>query len=751
MKSHRQRLWSLALSAGSGVLVCVALLCLTRTDLAAVPPTLPHGFVSELVVDGLDQPTAIDWTPDGRILVALKSGIVRVVQDGQLLPANFIDISSRVNNNGDRGLLGIAVDPDFAVTRAVYLLFTYDPPDLPGWDYAVDGKDGNGSRVARLIRVSAFPTDTNLADPTTEVVILGKNSTLAQIGDPANSGGERDIPSCDDNGTPVVDCLPADSPSHTIGTVKFGTDGSLYVTNGDGARYLDIPDPRSLHAQDVDSLAGKVLRIDPQTGEGYPDNPFYDGDPTSNRSRVWSYGMRNPFRLTIQPQTNEPFVGDVGWNAWEEINTGRGKNFGWPCYEGDDTGNAEQPIYKAYTGTQAACAQLYTTQPANLQAPLYSYDHSLGGAAAVAGAFYTGASYPITYYNALFITDYNRDWVKYLTFDGGGNAAVHDFAENISDRRGVVQVSLGPDEQLYYVVLNPGSEGEIRRILYTGDNNAPPTAQIVAVPDNGSIPLTVNFSGSGSSDPDQDAATLLYEWSFGDTFTSTEQEPSHTYILSGTYTAVLTVTDSYGVHDTDQVTIWAGYHVPTATITSPAPGSTYNAGDTIFFSGQGLDADQGMLPGDSLSWEMLLHHNQHVHPDQFHAVGSVGSFVDGDHGDNTWTELCLTVTDREGLQDTECIALYPNTVRYTFDTLPSGLKLAYAGIERTTPFTVDAVVNGQRLIVASPRQAGRDFAAWSDGGASSHAIQILTVPMTLTAEYRWLAWLPVILKGNTAP
>ncbi|MFB0537232.1 MAG: PQQ-dependent sugar dehydrogenase [Anaerolineae bacterium] len=610
---------------------------------------------------GLSSPTAIGWAPDGRMFIALKDGRVRVFENGQLLPTDFIDISAKVNSYWDHGLLGIAVHPSFPITPHVYLLFTHDPPDLPGNPFDNDGPDGGGERVNRLIRVSAFVTNTNLADPKSEVVLLGNNSILANIGDPADKNGLGGIPSCDDNGTPIEDCLPSDGPSHSIGTVIFGSDGSLYAGSGEGTPFFD-PDPRALRAQNLDSLAGKILRIDPDTGHGYPDNPFYDGDPHHNRSKVWSYGLRNPFRFAIHPVTNEPFIGDVGWYAWEEINTGKGKNFGWPCYEGDDTGSAHQPSYEYYAATQAICAPLYAQEPDVVQAPLYAYEVG-EGAAVLPGAFYTGTTYPPDYQGALFIADYDRDWIKYLTFDINDNAIAHDFAQAVSHGGGPVQLTLGPDENLYYVVLNPDGSGEIRRIRYEARGDFLPTAQASATP-------TIDN------------------------------------------------------------------RAPTATITMPKVGTTYSVGDTISFSGTGTDVEDGALSGSSLEWEVLLHHKEHIHYDFFNTTGTEGSFVAPDHADHTWLELCLTVTDSGGLQDIECVELHPNTVIYTFDTQPSGLQLIYAGISHTTPFTVETIVNAQRLIIAPPTEGGLDFISWSDGGEPSHVITISSTEQTYLAEYR---------------
>src|SRR4030095_6049224 len=126
--------------------------------------------------------------------------------------------------------------------------------------------------------------------------------------------------------------------------------------------------------------SGKILRIDPLNGRGYPDNPFYNGDPTSNQSKVYSLGFPNPFRFTVHSSTGEPYIGDVGWNTWEEINTGRGKNFGWPCFEGNNTTSAQQPGYANDSTTSIRCAQLYSEGVGAVVAPLYAYNHNGLGA-----------------------------------------------------------------------------------------------------------------------------------------------------------------------------------------------------------------------------------------------------------------------------------------------------------------------------------------------------------------------------------
>ncbi len=692
--------------------------------------SLPAGFGSEQVVTGLTSSTAITFAPDGRLFIGHKDGRVRLFQNGTLLATDFINISTEVNNYWDRGLLGIAVHPNFPATPYVYLLYVYDPPGT--------ADNGSGARVSRLIRVTADAQNNyNTAISGSNVVLLGTNSILANIGDPLQNGGAA---SCENiNGTIgyVRDCLPADSPSHTIGTVMFGLDGKLFVGNGDGSDFY-ATDRRALRALDVGSLSGKIMRIDPITGQGLPDNPFYNGDSTSNASKVYNLGLRNPFRFTISPFNGETYIGDVGWNSWEEINTGRGENFGWPCYEGNNTGSLQQGQYATQTTeTSTRCAELYAQGISAVEAPTYAYDHTAGGAAIQAGAFYTGTVYPSQYQRALFYQDYSRDWIKYLTFDVNGVATSHDFAFDVSANGGPVDLITGPDTNLYYAVYNQGTNtSEIRRIRYTSATNSPPIAKATANPTSGVQPLTVQFSSSGSSDPDNNQQ-LTYSWTFGDGGTSTAANPTHVYGTTGVFTAILTVKDSQNATNSDQVTITIGNDAPVATILNPVNGSKYSIGDVIVFNGTGTDKQDGLLTGASLTWEVILHHNEHVHFNFFNTTGNTGSFPPvPDHGDNTWLELCLTATDRGGLFDTKCVQLTPNAASITFKTKPAGMQLFYDGVTRVTPFTVLIPVGSVRDISAPLTQGSRTWISWSDKGLAAHQITVVgTQPVTYTATY----------------
>jgi glucose/arabinose dehydrogenase len=228
-------------------------------------------------------------------------------------------------------------------------------------------------------------------------------------------------------------------PSHSTGSVAFGQDGKLYASGGDGASFNWVDygqggtsinqcvDPANeggaLRSQDMRTtsdpvtLDGTVIRVDPETGAGSDGNPFA-GSTDANARRIVAYGLRNPFRATFRPDTNELWAGDVGWNEWEEINRltnaadATAENFGWPCYEG----SARQPGYD--NQNLPICETLYGANA--VTPPYYAYRHSdqvipsescpIGGSsiAGLSFAFYTGGPYPAEYDGALFFADYTR-------------------------------------------------------------------------------------------------------------------------------------------------------------------------------------------------------------------------------------------------------------------------------------------------------------------------------------------------------
>ncbi|MEH2254381.1 PA14 domain-containing protein [Nostoc sp.] len=450
-------------------------------------------FSKNTVVSGLNQPTEFDWSADNKLMfIAQKDGVVKVFDSvtNTLQAQPFIDISSEVNDVSDRGLLGMAVHPDFGKSpngkNYVYLLFTYDPaetnPNNPknNPNSLLDNPDQGGNRAGRLIRVTADPnTGYKTAIAGSEVILLGKNdtwnnishpdfnSTVVDMTDETKNYGPSGIVNKttgqlfanvqdylnaikNNNITNVQDFIATDSSTHSVGSVRFGNDGTLFVSLGDATSY-NRADIRALRVQDLDNLSGKILHIDAITGQGLSTNPYYNGDSNSNRSKVYDLGVRNAFRIAVNQQTNIPFIGNVGWYSWEEVVTGGpGKNFGWPFYEGGYDANGNLVSLKQPAYAQLDAGKAFYNSGTVVTPPIYAYDHSSGSTSIGVGDFYTGGGFN----NALFIFNPSKGTIDALTLNSQNKViATTQFASNL----GVpVDVRAGDDGKLYYVDLASG-------------------------------------------------------------------------------------------------------------------------------------------------------------------------------------------------------------------------------------------------------------------------------------------------------
>jgi len=266
--------------------VCAFLLCALSLSIssAARAATVPTGFVDTAVATGLRMPTAMSIAPDGRIFVCEQGGTLRVIKNGTLLPTPFL--SATVSSVGERGLLGIAFDPNFASNGFVYVYYTAVTPTIHN-------------------RVSRFTA----------------------AGDVAVAGSE----------TVILDLETLGATNHNGGAIHFGPDGKLYVAVGENAV--------GSNAQTLTNRLGKMLRINAD-GSIPTDNPFYATATGANRA-IWALGLRNPFTFAFQPLSGTLFINDVGQNTWEEINLGvSGANYGWPTTEGETTdARFRSPIY----------------------------------------------------------------------------------------------------------------------------------------------------------------------------------------------------------------------------------------------------------------------------------------------------------------------------------------------------------------------------------------------------------------------
>jgi glucose/arabinose dehydrogenase len=253
-------------------LVLLAFLAQALPPFAATAATLPIGFTETQLARGIVRPTAMALAPDGRIFVCEQTGALRMVKDGHLLPEPFVTVP--VFTEGERGLVGVTVDPDFPRTPHVYLYYTATGP-----------------------------------------VVHNRVSRFTAQGDKAVKGSE----------VAVLDLPELAKPIHNSGTLHFGPDGYLYIAVGENA----VPE----NAQSLANPLGKILRI-AKDGSIPTDNPFYDR--TSGVAKaIWAMGLRNPFSFAFQPGTGRMFINDVGKKDWEEIDDGiAGANYGWPVTEG---------------------------------------------------------------------------------------------------------------------------------------------------------------------------------------------------------------------------------------------------------------------------------------------------------------------------------------------------------------------------------------------------------------------------------
>ena len=726
---------------------------------------VPTGFQDEMVVDGIGEPTALAFVPDGRVLVATKSGIVRVIKNGALLPTPFIDLQAKVNDYWDRGLLGIAVDPAFASNGYVYLSYVYEN----------DANDYSGTKTSRVSRVTATG---DIASPASEVPILG-----TQVGD-----------SCYD--FPVgADCLPTDFFGHSVGALKFAPDGTLFFAMGEGANWNVVNDD-AMRAQDLNSLGGKIIRIT-TTGAGVAGNPYWNGDANANRSKVWAYGLRNPYRFNLKPGTSVPFLGDVGWSTWEEVNVASaGANLGWPCYEGAGRQSGYEP--------KPVCQTLYGQGASAVKPPLTAWNHNGASAAATGGTFYTGTAFPAQYQGAYFYADYALGFIKSLKVDA--NNALVGSPTDFGTASNPVAIEMAPDGTLWYVAV---FTGEIRRIRYGAPAPPPPPptgTQYVSDltwisatngwgpvekdksngEDKGNDGSTITLNGTtypkglgahapsdvrynlagtcqrffadvGVDDEMGSLGSIVFQvwldgvkaWDSGTMNGTTATKPvgsASGLDVTGKQTIQLVITDA-GNGNTSDHGDWANARLacggtntpPIATISAPTSTLKYKVGDTINFAGSATDAQDGALAPANLSWTIRLHHcpggTCHTHQLLQQSGIASGSFVAPDEADDNKIELILTATDSAGLTGTASVMLLPQTVQVTITTNPAGYQVVYSGTPGTAPMTLTAIVGSQRTIQVTSPQNGATFTSWSDGGAQSHNITIPTTNTTYTASF----------------
>jgi glucose/arabinose dehydrogenase len=738
---------------------------------ASAEPALPPGFQDSVVFSGLEQPTAVRFAPNGMVFVAEKAGKIEVYEDLEdETPELFKDLRTETYDHGDRGLLGLAVDPEFPTKPYVYALFTYDhvlgsSEPVPEWGTPEHTGDscplvpGNGSDdcvvSGRLVRYTA-----NISED-------GEGHLHAV------AGTEKAL-------------IPEDwcqqFSSHSIGDLRFGPEGALYAGGGDGASFTSAdfgqlgepPNPcgdpekagGSLRAQDLltpetaedpTNLSGAIIRIDPETGAGWPTNPLA-GSASANERRIVGLGFRNPFRFTLDPKTGEMYVGNVGSSEFEEIDrfnptSGTLFNSGWPCYEGAN----KQFQFK--TLEIPICEQLYE-EPELVSSPLFYYSHrqaiapgdecSYASGSAISGpAFYEGEGFPAKYKGALFFADTVRGcfYVMLPGEDGRPDPnKVESFMTGGSLYPGV-DIEEGPDESLYYVSLfgEGFGKGAVHRIVYApGAPSAKLTADSQYSPE---VEHEFHLDASKSSDPTEEA--LQFEWDLkgnGSFETKGGETQTVKYTEAKNVVVAVRVTDGEGLSNVAKLTLYPGDTPPVPTIKEPAASYLWGVGDKIHLSGSAVNSEGHSVEPLFLAWSARLLHcpnlaeptNCHAHPLQdFPGVFSA-DLIAPEHDYPSYIEITLSASDKRGLSASKTVKLSPRVFTVHFASNPPGIPLTAGLVAQAAPFDVPSV-EGSQLVIAAPQTAqlnGKTYTwqSWSDGGAAIHTIVAKGQPL-YTAVY----------------
>lgn len=662
----------------------------------------PAGF-DDAQVAVVNSPTTLASTPDGRLLIASQLGQIYVHRNGVLLNPPALDLGSSVCTYRERGLSGVAVDPDFPSNHFVYVAYMFNKLGDCGAEYT----------ATPVGRVSRFQlSDNNTIDRSTERVL--------------------------------IDNVPSVLGVHNLADLEFGKDGYLYISIGDsGCDYAGDSGcfDSNNAAQDMNSLVGKILRIK-SDGTVPADNPYTGADtvpcqltggsePGTTCQEIFAAGLRNPWRITFDPNATGTrfFINDVGESTWEEVNQGTaGANYGWNAREG----------FCANSSTTDC-----STQPTPaFTPPLLAYGRSDGCAAVTGGAFVPNGAWTSEFDGMYLFGDFTCGTIFKLRPSGDGYIR-EPFMQAVSGST-IVDMLFAPENGrtvLYYTSFRNG--GEVRRIAYVGAANRAPTAAVSADPLFGPSPLDVAFDGRASADPDGDP--LTYSWNFGDgSPAASGVTTQHTYAVDGTYTATLRVTDADGQAATASVRIDVGNTPPAPVILTPAADYRFAVGDRINLQGRATDPEDGPLPDSSLTWRVVRHHNTHTHPFLPPTSGNNIGFTapgpeDLSAGGTSWLEIELTAVDSVGRSTTVAQTLMPQTVRLDFLSDPPGATLRIDNDQLTTPVSFTAWVNYGVAVEASsqtrPDGARLTFSSWSDGGAAAHTIVSPAVPSTYTARF----------------
>ncbi|MFF4758332.1 ThuA domain-containing protein [Streptomyces sp. NPDC001292] len=593
-----------------------------------------------LVTDGLADPFELAVAPDRRVFFIERTGKLKVVDQGSLKVTTALDFqyTPEMTSQSD-GLLGLTLDRHFADNHWLYLLYS--------------------DKTENRLNLSRFTVSGSTVDTASEKRLL----TI-----PTQRGEAR-------------------ANVHMAGSLAMDTKGNLYAATGDNTdpfesdAFTPIDEREGRRAFDAqrtagntNDLRGKVLRIHPEVDGTYtvPEGNLFAPGTDKTRPEIYVMGMRNPFRITIDPHDDALMIGDYGPDAKKEVpdrgpegtvefnRVTKAGNLGWPYCIGNNIPFSDYDFATRTSGPKFDCGApvndspnntgLRELPPAQPAVVWYAYSASkefpelgAGGGGPMGGPVYAydkdnpyKSKFPAYFDKKWFTYELTRQWFKTFSFQQqdqsfensrfpdakkGELLSINSVFADMKWNQ-PFEAEFGPDGALYVIDFGLGSgtgrggsnEGSgIYRIDYVQDGLLP-TAKVAADPDNGPAPLTVQFSSEGSGVPGGKPVTYAWDFDGNGTVDSTEANPTHTYRDKGAFTARLTVTGPGGLEAAAVKDITVGNTRPEVTIQQPPNGGMFAFGDTIPFRVKVKDPEDGTIDCERVVVQSQLGHDTHLHP-----------------------------------------------------------------------------------------------------------------------------------------
>jgi cytochrome c len=648
-------------------LLLVATPAFVATPAAATTTTAPpdSAFQKVTLNDFPGEPIALAVLPDNRVLHTSRKGEVRI--NDPKSGRNILAASIPVYQHDEEGVQGIAIDPNFASNKWVYVYYSpvlattpADDPETPTvneGDAPFEGTAEDFAPFKGVMRLSRFKLTGNTLSLGSEQKVL-------------------DVPT--DRG---ICC-------HVGGKIDFDAAGNLYLSTGDDTNpfdsggYTPIDERADRNpafdaqrtAGNTNDLRGKLLRIKPSAGGGYtvPAGNLFKKGAAFTRPEIYAMGLRNPFRFTVDKTNGKVYLGDYSPDADDPSPTrgpaGQGRwmsidkpaNYGWPYCVAPDQPYIDYDFATGQSGAPFNCAAPVNDSPNNTglrNLPpvekaeiIYGYGESAefpelgtGGIGPMGGPAYeydeandSATKWPEYFDGKPLLAEWTRDWVKGITLGPANDVQrIEDVLPSVIFDN-PMDLEFGPDGALYVLeygdgYFNENPEAQLARIDYVRGNRSP-VVKVQSSSAGGEAPLTVTFTSTGTYDPDGDS--LRYQWDFnGDGVVDSRQANAvYTFTQNGSYRPTLKVTDPTGRWAAAEVILPVGTAAPKVHFVTPTAGQPFEFGDTVDFQVEVTDPDQP-VDCSRVTVTYILGHAQHGHPlsTASGCSGSITTFVDAGH------------------------------------------------------------------------------------------------------------------------